>query len=253
MWGHREDKVEKVQLDVNTTILDMIMHYIFTNNIHITRKSLTNIKKFMDIWDSSMYTNDIDFQWRIFIINESLRLKIDENIHNEELILTHLATGEFADNVYMFYDDMNQVGGMTADEITGMNKYISDRLKFSYLYKDKVVLEACLQKLDLGQFDSLRDINDEFKQVINRLQRNIRNAEADDLFETKIDLRPEVFDNAILDAVMRLKEPSNKYRSGLKMLNEMINGGFEQGRVYTFLGITGGGNELHRYFSRAVA
>ena len=57
-------------------------------------------------------------------------------------------------------------------------------------------------------------------------------------------LRDGVFEDAIKETYNLITNPSRRLISGMQGLNEMVGGGFESGRVYMFLGITGIGKSI---------
>ena len=57
-------------------------------------------------------------------------------------------------------------------------------------------------------------------------------------------LRDGVFDEAITETYNLITNPSRRLICGMQGLNEMVGGGFESGRVYMLLGITGIGKSI---------
>src|SRR5690606_37828471 len=92
-----------------------------------------------------------------------------------------------------------------------------------------------------GDFDSLSDYNEEFAALIGELSHKMRKAAN----EARIEARDfgNDYDSLFLAAAQTLenrKKPQNFIKTGIKMLNEMLGGGFEQGRTYVFIGPSGG-------------
>jgi len=75
---------------------------------------------------------------------------------------------------------------------------------------------------------------------VSNLNNDIRKAEVEDTSNNVIDFSSPEFSNRIIETVTELKKPTNKLQTGVIKFNNMLNGGFESGRLYLFLGITGG-------------
>lgn len=231
----------KVSIDIQIDMLNSIISYLFTqDNPHINRKTLTNIRKFFDYMDTRMYETDETMMARIFFIKRTLECKLDQGIYNFGMIIENIMGGIHDEEVQLIVEELNSTLQMTSEEAKGVNNYISERLKFIHLFmfKDQIMNE--FEKLEIGDYETISEINTKVKTSISDLLSEMRRSESEDLGVNELDLTVETFENVVTTIVNDLCRPHNHLKTGLQYLNEMFNGGYEAGRVYMFIGPSGG-------------
>lgn len=231
----------KVSIDIQIDMLNSIISYLFTeDNPHINRKTLTNIRKFFDYLDTRIYETDESMIARIFFIKKTLSCMLDQNIYNFGMIIENILGGVHDEEVNLITEELNSTLQMTSEEAKGINNYISERLKYIYLYMYKDQIMDHFERLEIGDYESISDINNLVKNDISDLLSEIRKSESEDMGDNELDLSVESFDNVITNVVTDLSRPHNYLKTGIQYLNEMFNGGYEAGRVYMFIGPSGG-------------
>lgn len=241
MAKNREDNLTKVTMDFQVDTLNSIISYIFTDNSNITRKSLSGIKKLFDILDTRMFENDESMLARIYFIRKVLHSKINNGIQDMALLVESTRGGVHDDEIVnSIIPEIEQGFESSSEEVKYINGFVAERLKYSYLFAGKDKVQGLYEKLEIGDYESIQEINFQLKSVLVNLMTSIRKAEVEDENSAYLDLTPENFRNMITEIVNDLKKPTNYLKSGIQYLNEMLVGGFEAGRFYMFLGASGG-------------
>lgn len=230
----------KVSIDIQIDLLDTVINYLFTQSPHINRKSLLSIRKFFDCLETKEYETNEEMYARIYFIKEVLKIKLDSNIYNPAMIYEMVRGGSHDEEIEFIIDAIENGYELNSDEVRGINSYISERLKYMHLYMYSQEITDQMERLQIGNFESLADINSEVKESIGNLLADMRKAESDDMSQNMFDLTDDIFESVISDVVTDLQRPSNYLKTGIKYLNQMYNGGYEAGRVYMYIGPSGG-------------
>lgn len=235
-----------VNISLNIEILDQFIQYVFIDpesNPYINRKSLSNLNELLNIIDKREYESDEAIIARIVFLQRVLKLELKDNIFTFEMLLSKSLDGshnEEIQNTIVPFLRSDDVPPLTINEIKYINKYVEERLKYSYLYLLKDKFELAFQDLTLNNFESIADINETFERLTSELVNNIRKSKLTDDEEADIDFSDDGSWDAITEISKKLKKPTNFLKTGIINLNKMLRGGFESGRVYIFMGITGG-------------
>ena len=99
-------------------------------------------------------------------------------------------------------------------------------------------------KKENGYFKSLTDYTNAFKKLLNEINTNTRNIERYKREGKGFDLSEKTIIREAKKVYRDLTKPSNKLKTGIQALNKMLNGGFESGRSYVFMGLTGVGKSI---------
>ena len=120
-------------------------------------------------------------------------------------------------------------------EISLMNQYVEDRLKYGYLIKNAPALKEIAERVSYGS-ESLRVINEDAKLLVEGIYRNIRDTDtSNQALMNELDLSDEMSSEEIIRReIHNIKSPSNRLRTGYRLFNTATGGGFEGGRTYYF-------------------
>lgn len=237
-----KSKFHKVPLKFDIETLNMIISYLLTtNNKLISRGHIVNIKQLFDLVDMKLYENSDTLEMRVNFIKRALEARLDLNMENPKIILNYCTTNKNKNIVENDIGKSLNEYKLSGQEIKYINSMIADRLKYIYLYTYKDMLIEVIDRLESGEFDSFKLMNDEFERVIVGLLNEIRKVKSREISDLSFDLTAGNMEDVVIQIVEKLKRPSNKLRSGIKALNEFVADGFESQRLYTFLGLPGVG------------
>lgn len=240
----RKVRSQKLPIDIQIDMLDTIISYLFTDNILINKKALMSLRKFIEFIDTRMYESDEEMLARFHFIKQVLKMKLEEGIFNYATILENVRGGIHDDEVKNIIDGIANGFELNTEEVRGVNNYIAERLKYIHLYVYKDEITNAFESLQIGDFESISEINDRIEKSCGEMLADLRKAKADDMDGNDFDLTDELFDPTIESIVVDLSRPSNYIKTGVKYLNEMYVGGYEAGRVYMYLGPSGGGKSV---------
>jgi replicative DNA helicase len=229
----------KIPIRMDISMMNMIIGVIFhKNSLQITKKSLTNIKKLFDMIDSNVFQNNEQLEARFNFIKKALEAKIEKGFENEDAILDYCVSDVVNKETNEIIRNLERYTRLKADEIKYIFKTIEDRLQFSYLFKYKDPIYDGIEKLDSGEYESFREINDNLKNILTKLLTEMRKTKNIDKINT-FSLDDENYEAQIEDIVVRLKDPSRMVFTGLQSFNQILAPGFLSKRTYVILGLPG--------------
>ena len=232
---------------------DQIVRYIKYSaryNEFITDKNKRNLEKFMNTIDVDGTYEDVDIHSKYYFLylKELIKVMNDKSVQDIGTLESHFINN-FADTVIprsILIEALEVTNNFIVDEdefdfneneVIAMNRYIEDKLKFGFLYKVADGIKDIFQRVELGR-EQTSILNSEAEKVISGLYRDMKRVRTDNAMEfNNIDFSdPKSAVSVIERQVSILRSPSNKLSTGTRHLNQMINGGFEGGRVYIFFG-----------------
>jgi len=237
----KKNEPKKLKLDINISILDKMIGYIFSQNGNVTKKCMMKMKELFSILDDSVFESDRQMEVRVFLIRRLLQSRIDKGIADYEMLAESIFGGQYDDEIMEIYQELDETGDLGDDEVFFLDEYISDRLSFGYIYQYEEELDQKLLQLRSGDFDSLSEFNDEFEVTISGLYGLIKKAKATSKYASRdFGTDGESLDCAITQTINNLNKTTNIIRTGIKWINKMLQGGYQAGRTYLFLGLAKG-------------
>ena len=231
-------KISK-RIDVNFDIgtLDIMCKSIVSDNQTIRRGQLVNLRLLISMIDPENYINDAEKNKRISFIKKGIEARLDYNLTNPEMILTHIGGGLLDTDVI----DINEFKGLTSAEIAWLNSMVSETLKCTHVFNNVDRMMDICTRIKAADYGSKSDAVAEFETAINDIQNDFRKAKNEDQTETVFSLRDGYFENIMYDTYNTLSSPRRKLVTGMQGMNELLGGGLENGRCYVFFGLPGEG------------
>ena len=235
-----------IDLDLNVGFLDNIIQYIFIepgSNPYVNRKSLANVYNLFNIINVAKYTEDEVIAARIDFIKRITTAQIEEDIYSYDLLINRGMEGihknEIVEYIIPQLESTTYVT-LSDNDIKFINKYVSERLKYSFFYRYINRLDKFIHDLKTESFESMELFNKNAEELFTRILQDIRMSSMveDNVEDINFD---DISDEPKIDRVVtEIKKPTSHIKTGIIKFNDMLNGGFETGRLYLFLGITGG-------------
>jgi hypothetical protein len=232
-----------VAFDISVYVLDQIVTYCLTTNTIVTRKSLLKVRELLQSLDPSTYESDRSKEVRVKIAEKLLEAKLDEGLKQLPMIWERIQGGEYDNEMHDVLSEIDADNGfqLSNEEVLFVENWISDRLQFSKIYAHKDGMNEIFLKLTTGDFSSMKDLGQQAFTAITALYSDMRDAMASDKYASRdFSTEPESLMNALTQVHAERNAPSNRVRTGIQWLNKMLGGGFQSGRVYMFLAISGG-------------
>lgn len=244
--GKSKFEIEKVKLQIPLTIWNLLVKYLFSESELVNLKAMANLKKMMNLCDISEYENNFEIQWRIQLINVVIKGFLN-NISDIELLKNYCVNESdsiYKKNIKDFFNTYNlpiSLEDLSDDDVLFLSNYVLERIKYIHIFKNAPKLKNVLNELDYTDQEniSVSKINNKVEEVINTLYVDMNKAKtiskaADMDFSLGDELSAL---NAFKNTIDELNKPNNHLNSGIKYLNNMLDGGFENGRLYLFFGL----------------
>lgn len=229
-------------------ILDIFCSYVMDMESEvIPHGALENTKILFEILDKRPFMNNDALKARIEFIQLVLNARIDLGLDKKGLINQHVlmkctpVLKEIIEDEVMKGPAKVQLKNDIAKYI---NSFVYENLSegYSIIYNQKLI--DLFDKKDNGYFRSLTDYTAEFKKLMNEIIGNMQNIDKYKREGKGFDLSEKTLLREAKKIYKVLTKPSNKLKTGVQYLNRMLNGGFEGGRSYLFMGLTGVGKSI---------
>ena len=227
------------QIDINLDLrtLDIMCKSLVTDSQIIRRGQLVNLRNLIALIKPENYTNDSEKMKRIQFIKKGIEARLICNLTDPYMILSHINGGILGTDII----DLDQFTGLTSAEIEWMNNMVSETLKFSHVYNDADRLMDICSKIRASDYGSKSEIVSEFEQAINDIQNEFRRCKNENTTDIIFSLRDGYFEDIMYDTYNTLNSPRRKLVTGMQGMNELIGGGFENGRCYVYFALPGEG------------
>jgi hypothetical protein len=232
----------KIAFTLDSGMLGKIVAYIVSGNALVVKKALVKVKELFSLLDESCWNRERDKEVKVYLINSLLSGMLDRHISDITMLCRSVMEGEYEDEIADIFGDINDNGDLSNDDVVFIEEYISDRLQFAFVHQRQAELASLMESFNRGDFKNMREWVNKARPAIEGFHMDMRSADAQDRHAAKdFSTDPESVMAAVLQAQTELNAPSNVLRTGVRQLNDMVGpGGFQGGRVYVFLAITGG-------------
>ena len=239
--GPYRKKIPTIKVTIDIRTFTIICRYTLSSSSYLRMSHLLNLRKFMVTLDPSVYENDIEKQKRVRFINLALEARIDHNLTNQEMIITHIYSNLDFDVDFI---DLSNIE-MNADEIMWVHKLVEDSLKYFFIYESADQMLDICTKIKGSDFNQRAELIAEYENILNTTQNRFRQVKQDtNATDIQFSLRDGDFEKSLRETYDLITNPSRRLITGMQGLNEMLGGGFESGRTYMFFGLTGIGKSI---------
>lgn len=220
-------------------ILNKLIGLTFKKNMYITVSTLRNLQKLMGKSDFSIYQSKGLIYKRVTFLKAALKAKLDEKLEDETLILTYCRSDLDDPIVEDIINNLPKYKQLNHQEIKFLISYIDDRLKFGIIQTYIEKMADIMEKIEDGEYATYAQaalMVDEWVAQYNMASREVRTKYQDNV----LDFNDPNLRDKVTDVIARLGNTSSIIITGIQMLNEMLSPGFRPGKLYMFLGLTGG-------------
>jgi len=232
-----------VHTDIDT--LDIYCEYVLNDSSKcINFANLTNLYDYISRMDPKIFMSSDAKMARYEFVRLYLEARIEHGIVTRKMCLRYVA-----DNVESKYqkiiqrDILNSIEPDTLKkkDIEFINDMIFAQLNVMFLHAYKAPIVRMIEDMDGGDFgknsnDCLAVIQ-LFQNLVSELTKAQRRSKQDNRFN----LTDATHFNAVMaEAWERLLSEAQYWQTGMQGFNNMLGGGLENGRIYNFIGATGG-------------
>lgn len=238
--GRRKTASQRIILQTNAFQLDRIAEALM--QYAANRRFVANVAKLFSMVDDSDFRNDAEKDLRVYVIRKILAalLANDHLADPEEIKNSVDLSGRLYDQAQPLLESYY---GQTVDELEmkSIDSMVSQKVKYGIVVSDSDRLVNMIDDVRSENYDDLAKAMTGIESCTSEFSRELRAArESADETRNEIDLSDGSFSNALERVIKKQANPSNKIRTGVKALNDMMNGGYEDGRLYVAMGMAKG-------------
>jgi replicative DNA helicase len=235
----QEDK-SKISMRFSVFELERIIVALLCN---VTNKNFyKNVRDLFARFNELTYRNDIDKDTRVFLIQRITDTVIANNVPNKETLLSTIdVSGKYQDKATELLNSLFNASISDA-EMKETDRKISLQLKFSVIddgLSDKLI--SSINSIKSESYDDLGKTIGQIEDSIANLDRNFKNyREAIEEANNTVSLSSDEFLGSLNKYIEEEKNPNTRVRTGIKLFNQILDGGWQNENVYCALGVAKG-------------
>lgn len=226
----------KISIKFNIQMLDMLLKYVQSGFVNMS--DMNNVKKLFDGLDMDVYKYNLDMYNRVRAIQLIAQAKVDHFMKDHDTIYTYVVNQDIdtKDIMDSLTWDPNQ---LSSSEVTYISNNVKERLQFYYIYMMKDEIIEKLGSFDEMGFTSYYEATNDLRSMLSKLLVNLQNTNLGNGLIQDFSFSDEMFYNMVNVIVNKSKKPGAILQTGIRMLNSILSPGFQSGRLYTILGLSG--------------
>lgn len=230
-----------IKMGIDLRTFDILCRYVLCVSSYLRMTHLLNLNKLIYSLDPGTYENDPDKLKRVKFIKRGLDARINHNLTDINMILNHIYSGLDFEVDFIDLDSIN----LDKDTLQWVHNLVSESLQYFFVYDatDKM-LDICT-RIKSSDYSHRGELIKQFEGMVDDLKNQFRTSKTEEsVTDMTFSLREGVFEKSVTETYNLITNPSRRLITGMQGFNEMIGGGFESGRVYMLLGITGIGKSI---------
>lgn len=237
----RHQSSPKIKMVIDLRTLDILCRYIMSTSAYVRVNNISNLGKLIRNLDPDTYQQDGEKTARIKFLLRALEARIDYRLTDINMVWIHVM-----DNIGFEVNFIDEnFKELSRHDIEWVDKMVSEALQYYFVYDaTDIMLDLCT-RIRNSDYSSRGDLIKEFEENIDDIKAKFRRSKIENnTTEMTFSLRSGVFEQSVTDTYNIVTSPSRRLVTGMQGLNEMLGGGFENTRVYMFIGITGVGKSI---------
>ena len=223
---------ETINLDLDLNTLNLFCSFIISGNKNVKRSQIINLRNLIEIIDFSSYKDEERLK-RIDFIRKGIEGRLDLNLTDPSMIITHI-NGGFAGESLV---DMANFQDLSNSELEWINGTVSTTLNNSFIFFNLDQLIDAAMALKTADYRHQNEAAAFLRTMITKVHTEFRRNDARAAADMTFSLMPDKFENCMRQFHEEISNPSRKLKTGMVGWNEMLNGGFENQRVYAIFGL----------------
>lgn len=235
------NKKQKVKINLDEKVYLILCRYVLQSSSFVRLEHLVNLRRLISIIDKSAYENNPNIIKMVNFIEKGLDARINCNLTDLNMILTHINGGLTFKVDFLDYDNLM----MNVNEIEWCHNMISEALRYNFIDYYLGNLQDIITRFKTTEYGNRGEIVREFEECLDQMKNGFRKVKIEtNINDVTFSLKEGSFETAITDTYNVITSPSRRLLCGMQGLNELTGGGFEAGRVYMFLGTAGVGKSI---------
>ena len=234
----RKPSEPKAIMTFEISTLNTLIRYAMCTTI--SKSAIANLNRLVTALDLKAYAYSPDIISRLKLLRYVTEARTTYGMRDPEIIKAYIL------NTYTEGADVLQecdplvVDSLNFTECNAITTIVNERLQYLYIYQYKDKIINTLNKFSKGGWTSYYETVNEVKEVIQQLLTNINNAGSQNVgVLRRLNLCAENYADVVDTIVRKAKMPSAVLQTGIRQLNAILSPGFQVGRLYLILGLTG--------------
>lgn len=220
-------------------MLNKLIGYTFKKSKNITNLNLRNLQKLLNSCNYELYEGRPVIMERIHFIQQALDARLNMKYEDEGIILQY-CTPDYEDPVIdEILKNLDRYRSLNYKEIDFVTTFVEDRLVNGIFLNKTLSMKELIEKVEDGGFRTYAEANVAIQEWIRDYM--VARRQVSTVWNNGIlDFNSPQLQERVGEIVERLGDTSSIIITGIQMLNEMLSPGFRPGKLYIFLGLTGG-------------
>lgn len=228
---------QAIHVNMDTPMIDSLLKYIVSDAV--TASEMNNVRKLFErlcIEDFQLLKDKYD---KIRLIKYLTEAKSVASLHDTGAITMYILDKcpELEEAVGNLNWDPNQIGPA---DIRQISKSIAEKLQYSIILSMEDEIIELYDKLRNCGFYSMTEYTTKMREVLTRGLTAMQKTAISVGMVDELDFRNAEGIASLRTIVDRYHRPGNVLSTGMQFMNKILSPGFQGGRLYTFLGLTGG-------------
>lgn len=238
---HKNNQEAPIKMNIDLNTLTVFCKYVLQSHTFVKMEHLVNLRKLIGILDISTYENDPEKMKRINFIIKGLEARLDNNINDQQVILSYINGGITYEVDFLDYNNLY----LNRHDIEHVHKLVSETLQYKFIYTNIPRMEELCTRFKTSNYSARGSIVQEFEMLADDMKNEFRKTKTENsITEMSFSLKKGKFENCVTNVYNIVTSPSRRLLCGMQGLNEMTGGGFESGRVYMLFGTSGVGKSI---------
>ena len=238
-------KSGKLPVNIDLDTLDLYCEYLLNyGNKSITYSNLTNLKEYFSRVEGNTFKQNEAKMARYLFITLYLEARLDKGAVSHKICIKYVL--EHASKRYAAIIKREIVDGiphnkMQHQDIEFINSMLFSQLNVIFMHDYKGPISKLLEDLNINEFGKDASDGENAIRLFQSLLSELTKAQNRSRKENRFSLSDENnFNTMVNEGIERALSSSHYLQTGWQGLNKMLNGGFEDARLYNFIGATGG-------------
>lgn len=241
----RRNKSNKLPIYLDLDTLESYCEYLLNyKNSAITYSNLSNLYEYVkQIGDETFRNSDAKYIRYLFIL-KFLEGRLDRGLVSPLTIFQYIRNHVNEKHWKMIDEEVIhnlQHNVMSKTDVEFLNETTFNQLSviFMHAYKDKLM--KIIEDLNMNEFGKTAEDCDSAIELFQGILEKLNKAKRKAVKNTSFNLSDkEEFDLIMNEAAKRAVSKSHFLSTGWQGVNRLLGGGFEDSRLYNFIGATGG-------------
>lgn len=228
---------QSIHINFDSRMLDSMLKYIVSDCV--TTSEMNNLRKLMEKVDLEDFQYSQDKYDKVRLIKYVSEAKSIGSLQDTGAIAAYVLDKcpELGDILDTLNWDPKQIAPTDTRQIS---KSISEKLQYSIIMSMEDEILELYDKLKNCGFYSMSEYAQKMREVLTRGLTSMQKTAISSGMVEQLDFSSIDGIDTLKTIVERAHRPGAVLQTGIKALNEILSPGFQSGRLYTFLGLTGG-------------